>query len=82
MYNTFKYNLLNNWSIVRLIRLALSLIILIQAIEIKDGLFGLLGFFFLYQALSNKGCCVNSCTTSVAKEVREAEDVEFSELKE
>ncbi len=59
---TLKYNLINNWNIIRLIRLGLSIIILVQAIHIHDVLFGIFGGFFMFQAFTNTGCCgVNSC---------------------
>lgn len=38
---TLKYNLVNNWNVIRLIRLALSIIIIVQAVQIHDVLFGL-----------------------------------------
>lgn len=79
---TFKYNLVNNWNVVRLIRLALSLIIIVQAIQIHDVLFGVFGSFFLYQALSNTGCCgVNDCAPATNKPINESEEIEFTEIK-
>lgn len=83
MFETFKYNLFNNWNVVRIIRLALSVIIIVQSMQMHDILFGVLGSFFMYQALSNTGCCgVNSCAptyTSTQKDIDE--EVEFSEVK-
>lgn len=79
---TLKYNLVNNWNVIRLIRLALSIIIIVQAVQVHDVLFGLLGTFFLYQALSNTGCCgVNSCIPSVNKSSGVTEEIEFTEVK-
>lgn len=79
---TLKYNLVNNWNVIRLIRLALSIIIIVQAVQIHDVLFGLFGSFFLYQALSNTGCCgVNGCAPSVNKSVSGTEEIEFTEVK-
>lgn len=83
MLQTIKYNLFHNWNAIRIIRLVLSVIIIIQAVQIHDVLFGLLGVFFLYQALSNTGCCaMNTCsptptTNSNTQEVA----VEFEEIK-
>ncbi|MBK9792076.1 MAG: hypothetical protein IPP60_02985 [Sphingobacteriales bacterium] len=79
---TLKYNLVNNWNVIRLIRLALSIIIIVQAVQIHDVLFGLFGTFFLYQALSNTGCCgVNGCAPSVSKSSGDTEEIEFTEVK-
>ena len=81
MYSTFKYNLLNNWNIIRFIRLGLSIIIIIQAIQMHDALFGFLGSFFLYQALTNTGCCgVNGCTPVIPKSTDSSEQIEFTEV--
>lgn len=81
MYSTFKYNLLNNWNIIRFIRLGLSIIIILQAIQVHDALFGFLGSFFLYQALTNTGCCgVNGCTPVISKSTDSSEQIEFTEV--
>lgn len=83
MLETFKYNLLNNWHAIRIIRLALSVIIIVQAVQIHDALFGFMGTFFLYQALSNTGCCgVNGCAPASRHMPTETEEeIEFSEIK-
>lgn len=81
MYSTFKYNLLNNWNAIRVIRLGLSIIIIVQAIQIQDALFGFLGTFFMYQALSNTGCCgVSSCSPAITKNADNSEQIEFTEV--
>jgi len=83
MLETFKYNLTNNWNPIRIIRLVLSIIIIVQAVQIQDALFGFMGTFFLYQALGNTGCCgVNGCAPSAIHSFVDATDeVEFSEIK-
>lgn len=80
---TLKYNLLHNWNVIRIIRLVLSIIIIVQAIQIHDFLFGGLGLFFLYQAVANKGCCaMNTCsTTKLNNEKNQDDSVEYSEVK-
>ncbi|MEN9449219.1 MAG: hypothetical protein RJA25_2509 [Bacteroidota bacterium] len=83
MIETFKYNLVNNWNIIRMIRLALSVIIIVQSLQIHDALFGALGVFFLYQALTNTGCCgASGCTpTNTFSPKDTPEEVEFTEIK-
>jgi hypothetical protein len=62
--------------------LALSIIIIVQAIQIHDVLFGVFGSFFLYQALTNTGCCgVNGCVPDVNKNMHPTEEIEFTEVK-
>jgi hypothetical protein len=81
MYSTFKYNLLNNWNIIRFIRLGLSIIIILQAIQVHDALFGFLGTFFMYQALTNTGCCgVSGCAPAIQKNTDNSEQIEFTEV--
>lgn len=80
MLQTFKYKLLNNWNVIRIVRLILSIIIIVQSLQMHDMLFGLLGVFFLYQALSNTGCCaMNTCAPNIAN--TKEEEIEFVEIK-
>lgn len=82
MITTFKYKLMNNWNVIRFIRLALSIIIIAQAFQTQDMLFGIFGSFFLYQALTNTGCCgANSCAPNTNKPITATEEVQFTELK-
>ncbi len=81
---TIKATLLTNWSFMRIIRLALSLVIVVQSIQMHDPLFGIFGAFFLFQALSNTGCCANgSCATDLPANgnPKTIENVEFEEIK-
>jgi hypothetical protein len=52
-----KYRLLNNWHLMRILRLGIGLMIVVMAVQTKDWIPGLLGSFFLYQALADVGCC-------------------------
>lgn len=61
--NIAKYKLLQGWNFIRFLRLVLSIIMLIQALLIKDIFLGVLGVFFLYQVVMNVSCCSqNACT--------------------
>lgn len=83
MTSAFIYNLTNNWNLIRLIRLALSIIIIVQAVQLKDMLFGVFGIFFLYQALTNTGCCgIGGCAPASSQKVnKQSEEIEFTEVK-
>ncbi len=59
---SLKFTLLNNWHIMRIIRLGLGLIIGFQAIESSDWLIGLLAGLVLVQAVTNTGCAGGSCS--------------------
>lgn len=80
----FKQRLTENWHLSRWIRLGAGLFIGFQAIQIHDGLSGLLASFFLLQAFTNTGCCgFNSCATPAAKPHEKSEEVvHFEEIKE
>lgn len=56
---------LSNWTFFRLLRLVLGIMMLIQAIMLKDVLLGIAAVVFSIMALSNIGCCgVNACCDS------------------
>ena len=55
---------LYNWSLVRLLRLAVGIAIIVQGILVRDGLFITLGVLFSLMPLLNAGCGPGgSCTT-------------------
>jgi len=63
--------ILNDWNIVRIIRLVLALVIVVNSIQYKDWLFFALGTYFLYLAVFNVKCgaCANgSCDIPADKE--------------
>ncbi|MCB0507402.1 MAG: hypothetical protein R2739_00075 [Chitinophagales bacterium] len=64
MWSSIKYQLFNQWNIIRFIRLMLGIIILVQAILMRDFLIGAISIYFLYQAIFNQSCCgTNNCST-------------------
>jgi predicted benzoate:H+ symporter BenE len=72
--------LLANWSIMRIIRLALSLFIATQAIQNHDGFAGIIAIFLFYQVATNTGCCgVNGCATPRQEETDK--ELIFEEVK-
>lgn len=81
MYDTIKYNLLYNWNLVRWIRLAISIFIVVEAILMHDAFFGFLGCFFLFQALTNTGCCAATGCNPAINKIDNTEEIEFSEVK-
>lgn len=57
MLNNLKNRLIKGWSMMRIIRLALALIIIVQAVNSSEILFAILGGLLLFQAAFNYGCC-------------------------
>ena len=81
--NTIKATLLYNWHFMRLLLLGLGIFIAVQAIKTHDAFSGMIATFFLFQSLTNTGCCgPQGCSTSVSKNNSDKmEDVEFEEIK-
>lgn len=62
MLSNLKNRLITGWSLIRVVRLALALILLVQAVTGSEILFAVLGGFLLFQAAFNYGCCgANGC---------------------
>jgi hypothetical protein len=78
-----KQTLLTGWHFMRWLRLGLGLFIAIQAVKTHDTISGFIAAFFLFQAVTNTGCCgANSCTMPTTKKDNDTiEDVEFIEIK-
>ncbi|PQJ12007.1 hypothetical protein CJD36_009465 [Flavipsychrobacter stenotrophus] len=55
--SSIKESLLTNWSLIRIVRLAIGIWMVGMGIQSKDWAVGLFGGFFLYQAVTNTGCC-------------------------
>lgn len=74
--------LLNNWHIMRIIRLVFSIFIIVEAISIKSGFLALFGSVFLVMALFNAGCSSGACASPSynLKDLKKKE-VEFEEIK-
>jgi hypothetical protein len=75
--------LLTGWNFVRVLRLVLGVIFLMQAIEMRDIITGLIATFFLFQAVTNTGCCgSNGCAVPINKtNLEDIQDVTFEEVK-
>ncbi|HVX24893.1 MAG TPA: hypothetical protein VHB70_01025 [Parafilimonas sp.] len=54
---------LNNWNFIRLLRLALGIIILIEGINTNDWMYIIAGVLFSLMPVFNIGCCgMGSCS--------------------
>lgn len=62
--------LLRNWTAMRLIRLVLSIIIIVQSVTANDTAMAFAGVFLLLMAVANIGCCgANGCATPSYKKI-------------
>lgn len=53
-------NLLRGWNPMRVLRLAVGIMAIGQAISLKEWLPAIAGIFLLYTAIANVGCCCGS----------------------
>jgi len=75
-------NLLTGWNFIRWIRLGLGLFISVQAIQLHDTIAGLVAAWFLFQAVTNTGCCgASGCSSPVVKtSENDSDTVEYNEV--
>lgn len=80
--NAFKQILLYNWNLMRWLRLALGLLMGYEAIVMSDSLAGVIAALFLFQALTNTGCCMggNCATPGTSKRFEQEEEVVYEKI--
>lgn len=73
--------ILNNWNIIRFLRLGIGLAIIVQAIVAADILFGLAGLLFTGMAVFNASCCGSAaCATTPKVNKTGSKDVSYEEI--
>lgn len=73
--------ILNNWNIIRFIRLGIGVAIIVQAIVATDILFGLAGLLFTGMAVFNASCCgTGACATPSAGKKSGSKEVSYEEV--
>jgi hypothetical protein len=76
-------NLLQNWNLMRALRLVLGGIILVQGIQAQEYIYALAGLFLSGMALTNIGCCgVGGCAVPPKKVTRidTTKDIDYEEV--
>lgn len=75
--------LFTGWNFMRWLRLGLGSFIAVQAIQTSDPFAGFLAAFFLFQAVTNTGCCgAGGCAVPVSKaDASKVKNVVFEEVK-
>ena len=75
-------NYLRNCDLMRVLRLALGIFIIVQGVQAKEWLFVALGGLFSLMPLVNIGCCrASGCNTPVSKSSKKIEDITYEEIK-
>ena len=76
-----KKDIFSNWTLIRGLRLAIGLAILIQSIYSGDIAFSLAGLFFAGLAILNVGCCGSAaCSIPSNKAVSDNDEVPFHKV--
>lgn len=77
--------ILKNWNFLRIIRLLLGVMLLGQSFQIHSWALGLLGGLFVFQSLTNTGCCgAGACYTPPPAKKPAAtspQEIEYEEVK-
>ena len=76
-----KQSLLTGWTFTRWLRLLLGVLFAMQTIQTLEILPGFIAAMFLFQAITNTGCCsANGCTVPANRQEKTTE-VTFEEIK-
>ncbi len=84
--STIKEKLFTNWHVMRILRLAIGVWMLVMAIQTRDWIVGVFSTFFLYQAVTDTGCCgTQACYTPIKRTKEQSpnniSDIEYEEIK-
>lgn len=76
-------NILTGWGFMRIFRLGLAIFIGMQAFQTQDAFAGMIAAFFLFQVVTNTGCCAGGvCNNSThSHPTNEEESLVFEEVK-
>lgn len=74
-------NVVQNWGLMRIIRLVIGGYALFESIKGYDTLMGLLGFVLVGMAILNVGCGAQGCGVPVNKSTsNESDEVSYEEI--
>ena len=76
-----KQTILSNWTLMRFLRLAIGIAILVQAVIAKDILFAFAGILFTAMPVFNVSCCgTNGCYTPAKKNTESSKNITYEEV--
>lgn len=74
--------LLTNWHFMRWLRLGMGLYAAVVALQLHDPLSGFIAALFLFQAVTNTGCCgAGGCAVPNSKMSSTEKEINFEEVK-
>lgn len=75
-------NYFNNWNMMRVIRLALGIFIIVQGVRDQQWILAIMGAAFSLMPILNIGCCSTAgCATRTPRSSKTIEDVSYEEIK-
>ncbi|HLV45612.1 hypothetical protein ACKUSY_17370 [Myroides odoratus] len=76
-------NYLRGWNLMRIIRLVLGIVIIVQGIQAQQWMLVALGGLFTLMTLFNIGCCgTGGCNTTYStSKAKNTEDITYEEVK-
>ncbi len=77
-----KQAIFSNWNLMRFLRLALGIAIIVQSVVAKDWTMGIVGALFTVMPVFNIGCCgAGGCATTPQKKTSETtKDITYEEV--
>lgn len=80
---TLRQMLTTDWHLMRILRVVFGSFFLVQAFNMSDVLIGLAGALFLYQGITNTGCCGATCMNNMPlnKAENEEKEINYEEIK-
>lgn len=77
-------SIFRDWNFIRIVRLVLGIMLIGQAFQIHNVAIGLFGGLFVFQSLTNTGCC-GSAGCIVPQQYKgsekKPEEIEYKEVK-
>ncbi|SDG35653.1 hypothetical protein [Epilithonimonas hungarica] len=75
-------NILKNWNFVRLLRLAMGIFLVVEAVKSGMWILVAVGAVFVAMPLLNIGCCTTgNCSVPISKSKNTNDEVEYEEIK-
>ena len=66
-------SILNNWSVMRVLRVVIGIVAIVNSIIQKDIPLGIIGGFLLLTAIADIGCCGDGCAVNFDNSKKENE---------
>ncbi|MBK7148686.1 MAG: hypothetical protein IPH78_07620 [Bacteroidetes bacterium] len=81
--NSWTQTIFTGWHFMRWTRLAIGMYAIVQAYMLHDTMIGFIGTFFLFQAVTNTGCCgAQACAVPNKRDSsQKGKEIQFEEIK-